>query len=372
MNRQHKGELTQEGVNVFNRMFGVVKGQTIQHADSAKHGIDNRIETLMANIKAKESIEDLYNEDITKEELAFSLSKDVAMRRAMDKVTEGMINPDPIKVLDRAPVAFDVSHGMSVFWKELNAPIEERMNLAVEIKEMNDRADEGMNPGNSPTARRRILSDLGIEGEQMNVLVTQEDDVLYQKKVVDHYRNEHMERLGLKDKDILDPADEELLDHLVEDSLAMPDGFRIDIVREGPMNKSLIDPYEETFGLSAEEFIEAYALDDGYNRYDYPPFDELDRIDDFPSMKYALEEYERLHGVTLEENIHELEEIQEIQSVVNQTKLDDHDLMDLDHPTQGQLYEDHQAPPENNDPIVPIELSEDDLRNLSDWDDLQY
>lgn len=329
---------------------------------SAPKKIDENItkvtNRLKANIEAKDSIEKLLHGEITRGELAYSLAEDDLLRDTMQKVTEGMINPEPIASIkaERSPVAFDSLHGISVFWDEMRVPIDQKVDLAVDVKNIADQVEMGVNKNLSPKARRSIFSDLGVAKEDMSDLVTREDDLYYQKEVVDHYRNEHMERLGLKESDVLDPADEILIDNLVEDSLAMPDGYRLDVV---PDKNVLVDPYVEEYGMTAEELITSFGYGDDIDKYDYPAYEDLDTVDKYPSMKFAIEEYERIHDAGLEDNISELEEIERIQSVVNSSQLSEDDLKALETDALG-----HDL---NSQTI----LSEDDLRTLNDWDNLE-
>lgn len=337
------------------------KNQSMNASKENEQGIQLVRERLLLNIKAKERLEDLLHGEISKEGFAFALAEDETLRQTIQKITEGMINPDPIESIkaERDPVGFDFVHGLSTFWDEMRLPLEEKVNVAVEAKEIADHIEVGMDLDQSPSVRRNVLKDLGIKSDRLNVLVTPADDARYQKEVEDHYRNEHMDRLGLKSSDVLDPADEVLINNLIEDSMAMPDGFLIDIARHDKEVQKQIDPYVEEYGMTAEELNNSFGYADEVTKYDYPAFGDLHQVEDYPTMKFAIEEYDRVYNGTLEDNLNELAEIDRIEAVVNSSHLS---VDDLDRLVPPPAKSDQQAPPV---------LSEDDLRTLEAWDDFQ-
>lgn len=319
--------------------------------------IKKKKDLLVNSIRSKDMIEKYLHGKLDKEELAYALADDKELRKTTDHVVEGIINPEPVRTLkeERDPVGIDLVHGFSTFWKEMNEPIEEKVNAAADVRDVLNKVNVATDISESPKMREDIYKDLGLDEEKIDKLIPQSEKDDYTKALEDYYKDEHMNRLNLKDKDMLDVHDEERINNLVDDSMSMFNSGYDQIPSGFSYGNEQTDGYVEEYGMTAEELNRVFADAKGDDVYDYPPYDELNELENYPTMHRAINNVESMYNDSLEDNMRALSELESVERALPDEGFSNDDLEDL-----NSEYLDYLSQSETPS------LSDDDLLDLED------
>lgn len=345
--------------------------------EEAADKVKKKKDLLVENIRSKSMIEDYLHGKLKKDELAYALAEDKQLRRTTEHVVEGIINPEPTKVLkaERDPVGIDFTHGFSTFWKEMSEPIDQKVSAAADVRDVLSQVNIGTDISEAPKIREEIYKDLGLDDDKIAELIPESEKVNYTRALEDHYKNEHMERLNLKDDGMLDIADEERINELVEDSMAMVHNGYEQIPPNFDYGQEPVNGYVEEYGMTAEELNRAFANAQGEDVYDYPPYDEIDDLSNYPTMNTAIQNVEAIYAGTLDDNKISLSHMESLEASMPEAGFSNDDLADLNHDyledtmPEGVFAEDDLQ--ELNDEYLahlannaPPSLTDDDLMDL--------
>jgi len=232
----------------------------------------------------------------------------------------------------------------------------------------------------------------------MTEFVTRDDYRDYVVALEQKFRAEHMERLGLLDKDVLDVEDENMLNELVEDSMSLYDSEKDAFEFISSPDGEIQTTYEETYNMSSEEMFNLFDNVDNYDGLSYEDLRFPDYVDytfeDAEFMRSSVEEYHQLQTMSIAESeayeqaisdeIRALEAQQSAKKVTHeQLELFDEDLEILEqYAPQERSNNDldslsqHEPPELSDEDLASLadhepELSDDDLDDLRD-DELHY
>lgn len=300
------------------------------------------------NIEAKGYIRDFASGNLTKEQLAHLMASDADLQKSISSVSHSMLHPSPIKGLktERTNLQFDVGYGFSVFMEELRQPLDSEVEAVMEIDNMSMLIEMGQDKNIPPTVRENYLHEAGIPQESMEEFVTRDDYRDYVTRLEHKFRHEHMSRLGLLDKDMLDIEDENMLNDLVADSMSLhneDEAFMYTPVPEGDMDNT----YQAIYNMTSEEMFRMFDHIDNYENLNYedlnfPTYVDYD-FDGAEFMRRSVSEYHALQDMSIADTEEYLKSIE----------------------AEMRAYETQmQAPPEPDDELVPPELSDEDLASL--------
>lgn len=293
-----------------------------------------KIEILQSNIRTKTLISNFAHDKIDTAELAYELACDEEMRTTAHVLTQKILNPTPLDSLktERTNRYIDIGMGLSALWDELRIPTEDAVDTAIVLDNVLMNLNMGLDKDIKPNMRKDFLQRVGLSDEQVDTLVPLSDYVEFEYRVREDIRAMHMERLGLNLVDNIDAADEEMLNSLVEDSMAMDD-----VSLQIPADR-LFDEYgnpktyDEYYGLSAEEMYQEFSIGEVEDLDYYPEYVQTWTVNEYDDMYESLAEFHRIHEDTIEANTAELESLlQDAQQAQAPIQLSFDDLADLEY-----------------------------------------
>jgi len=375
-----------------------VIAMTVQEKELER--LRNKRDLVAQNREAKNTILDFANGTITKEELAYRMANDSTLQESIGRVSHNMLHPSPVKGLEkgRTHLHLDVGYGFAVFLDEMRTPTENEVETLMEIDNMTMLVEMGQDKNIPPTVRENYLREAGITDDNMTEFVTRDDYRDYVVALEQKFRAEHMERLGLLDKDVLDVEDENMLNELVEDSMSLYDSEKDTFEFISSPDGEIQTTYEETYNMSSEEMFNLFDNVDNYDGLTYEDLRFPDYVDytfeDAEFMRSSVEEYHQLQTMSIAESeayeqaisdeIRALETQQSAKKVTHeQLELFDEDLEILEqYAPQERSNNDldslsqHEPPELSDEDLASLadhepELSDDDLDDLRD-DELHY
>lgn len=355
-----------------------VTAMTVQEKELER--LRNKRDLVAQNREAKNTILDFANGTITKEELAYRMANDSTLQKSIGRVSHSMLHPSPVKGLEkgRTHLHLDIGYGFAVFLDEMRTPTENEVETLMEIDNMTMLVEMGQDKSIPPTVRENYLREAGITDDNMTKFVTRDDYRDYVVALEQKFRAEHMERLGLLDKDVLDVEDENMLNELVEDSMSLYDSEKDAFEFISSPDGEIQTTYEDTYNMSSEEMFNLFDSVDNYDGLTYEDLRFPDYVDytfeDAEFMRSSVEEYHQLQMMSIAESeayeqaisdqIRALEDQQSAKKATHeQLELFDEDLEILEQ----------YAPQERSDNDLdslsqhePPELSDEDLASLTD------
>lgn len=332
------------------------------------------------NIEAKNRIRDFASGEIDREEMAYLMASDPELQQSIGNVSHSMLHPSPIKGLktERTNLQLDVGYGFSVFMEELRQPLDNEVEAIMDIDNMSMLVEMGQDKTIPPTVRENYLSEAGISEESMEEFVTRDDYRDYVTQLEQKFRQEHMVRLGLVDKDTLDVEDENRLNELVEDSMSIHDDEEEAFVYTSGPEGEMENTYKETYQMSSEEMFRMFDNADNYDHLEYEDMDFPAYVDydfeDTEFMRHSVEEFHNLQDMSIADSETYLQSIEadmqtyeaELRAMDEQNaypELTDADLASLNEQAPPELSDDDLM---SLDEQAPPELSDDDLQSLYD------
>lgn len=284
-------------------------------------------------LAAKGHLKDWVHDQISDEEYAMILASDEKLRTVTNNITQGILNPTPLNSLktERTNEYLDVGMGVSAFWDELR---NERMGVVDDLTLIDSKImylDLGLDKDISPHMRKSFLNMAGISEENMGQYITFADYAEYEANSIHAIREYHMERLGFNSELDMDEASVEMLNTLVDDSVATG----LDVVSQQVEVKSDLqlygDPrrYEELYGMDAKELHEIFgdeSIDPGF----YPEYAYRYTLNHDDPMYSAMREYHALMNSSTEMNQHFVNTMtSELNRVTEPIQLSMDDIQDL-------------------------------------------
>lgn len=364
-----------------------VTAMTVQEKELER--LRNKRDLVAQNREAKNTILDFANGTMTKEELAYHMANDSTLQESIGRVSHNMLHPSPVKGLEkgRTHLHLDVGYGFAVFLDEMRTPTENEVETLMEIDNMTMLVEMGQDKNIPPTVRENYLREAGITDDNMTEFVTRDDYRDYVVALEQKFRTEHMERLGLLDKDVLDVEDENRLNELVEDSMSLHDSEKDTFEFISGPDGEIQNTYKETYKMSSEDMFNTFDNVDNYDGLAYEDLRFPDHVDytfkDAAFMQKSVEEYHQLLNMSIAESevyeqdlsddIRALEDQQSGKKVTNepekkamdeQLELFDEDLNILVQQEPPELSDKDLASLDDHEP----ELSEADLEDLRDYE----
>ena len=350
-----------------------VTAMTVQEKELER--LRNKRDLVAQNREAKNTILDFANGTITKEELAYRMANDSTLHESIGRVSHDMLHPSPVKGLEkgRTHLHLDVGYGFAVFLDEMRTPTENEVETLMEIDNMTMLVEMGQDKNIPPTVRENYLREAGITDDNMTEFVTRDDYRDYVVALEQKFRTEHMERLGLLDKDVLDVEDENMLNELVEDSMSLYDSEKDTFEFISGPEGEIQTTYKETYNMSSEDMFNLFDNVDNYDGLSYEDLQFPEHVDytfeDAEFMRSSVEEYHQLQTMSIAESeayeqaiSDEIRALEAQQSGPEPLTLSDDDLASLDQYAPPELSDEDLASLDDHEP----ELSDDDLDDLRD------